>query len=163
MTTQSSTRTWLVVSLALNVFMAGAIASYFVVGDERGFAPHRHSRAHTLHPRVLRKLLPAQDQTVLDETLKSHRPKIHERVRALRQARRNVADAMRAEPFDRPQLETALGELRARETAMAEAAQAMTTELAARVSPEGRSKLAAQMTPRKRRGRGPPEENRPPD
>lgn len=158
----SSARIWLVLSLALNLFMAGAIASYLFVGRDHGHHRGAPWRGHSLHPRVLRKLLPEQDQPVLDAILQAHRPRIRERVKALRDARGAVAQAMRAEPFERRQLEAALTGLRSRETEMAEAAQAMALELAARVSPEGRARLAEQMKPRKFRRRGGPDEHPPP-
>ncbi len=150
----SSARVWLVASLALNLFMAGAIAAQFLAGRGPGFPHHSaHGPAHSMHPRVLRAVLPEQDQAVLEETLQKHRPTIRPRVKALREARRGVAEALRAEPFERRNLEAALATLRVREAEMAAAAQGMTAELASRVSPQARSKLAEQMKPRKHRWR----------
>jgi uncharacterized membrane protein len=148
------TRIVLVVSLALNVFALGALASAWVLGGPGFGASHRPARFIGLPlPRQLQAALPERDHGLLRTTLDAHRPEIRTRIRAIFAARRAVADAIRAEPFDRARLEAALAALREKEGATAEEAHRMMTDLAAKLDAGGRAKVAELITVRPRRAR----------
>lgn len=142
-----SRRWWivLVVSLALNLFVAGALSTAWVVG--RGVAPfwreaRRPAALGMPNPRQLRAALNERQRPVLDEALRAHGPGIRDRIRQLAAARAEVAEAIRAEPFDRARLEAALARLREEEAAVAAATQGMVTEVVARLDADGRARVA---------------------
>jgi uncharacterized membrane protein len=63
-------------------------------------------------------------------------------------ARQVVADAIKAEPFDRAKLETAFAALREHDAAMAAGAQDWLVDFVAGLDPEGRAKVAELLTRR---------------
>src|SRR5918996_5100000 len=92
----------LVVSLALNLFVLGAVSTAWLAS--RGWLPFRQRAERPPrivgmpNPRQLRATLPAPDHGALDAALAAHGPEIRRRVRDLAAARAEVADAIRAEP-----------------------------------------------------------------
>lgn len=148
----------LILSLALNVFVGSAAISswwrhgHVCLGPQ--VAQHRWRSSRLPGPGELRRILPQSDQKVLNEVLSAHRPQIRERYRALKQTRKSVIEALRAEPFDQTRLETAFAGVRENENLLATTAQAMLTDLAGRISPEGRARLAQQL-----QSRGGPDKN----
>ncbi len=145
-------RLLLIGSLALNLFGIGAIAADALMdGDGRGsvFGHGRPPRLTGLpSPRELRAVLPKSDQAKLDSLLEANRPQFLQRLNALRAARQDVADAIKAEPFDRARLETAFAALRERDAAMAAGAQEWLVELIVGLDPAGRAKVAELLTHR---------------
>jgi uncharacterized membrane protein len=142
----------LIGSLALNLFGIGAIAADAIMdGDGRGglFGHGRPPRLTGLpSPRELRQVLPESDQAKLDTLLQANRAQFLQRLEALRAARQGVADAIKAEPFDRAKLETAFAALRERDAAMAAGSQGWLVDLIIGLDPEGRAKVAELLTHR---------------
>src|SRR5262245_5358538 len=109
-------RVLVIASLALNVFGIGAIAADALISQDANgglFADCRPPRFTGLpRPRELFEVLPESDDAKLRELLQANGAQFHQRLDALFAARQQVAEAIRAEPFDRAQLETALAALR---------------------------------------------------
>lgn len=151
-------RRWLLVgSLVLNVFLIGGIAAGLVVRHGPPFFGHdRPARLIGMpSPHKIRDALPANAQNVIDGVFEAHRRDMHSRIGQLREARRAVAAAMRAEPFDPAGLDAALAGLRAREAEVASAAHGAIAELAATLDPESRARLA-ELVDMSRRANGVP-------
>lgn len=149
MPTTASTvlRVTLVVSLALNLFAAGWFASSAWKHD--GHSKRGWHSSSGMHPRELREVLPKADREKLNALMPEHREQIRARIRAVHEARRGVAEALRAQPFDSDKVGAAFALVREREAAVATEAQLMLIQLAAEVSPKGREKMAQQMLKRK--------------
>lgn len=154
------TGTWLrvllVVSLALNVaVLAGFAWHHFGGHDPRPTGHLRHVMRGTMmpSPRVLRQVLPEERRVVVDALLEEHRQDIRGSVREVFAARQRVHELMTAETIDRPALEQAFADLRARDAEAATAVQAMLTELATELTPEERRAVAEAVHNRPPRGR----------
>ena len=151
-------RVLLVASLALNVAVAAGFAwHHFDRGHDRGRDGHRpHVMRGTMmpSPRVLRQVLPEERRVVVDALLHEHRKAIRGSVRDVFAARRAVHELMTADTIDRPALERAFADLRARDAEAATAVQAMLTELATELTPAERRALADAVHRRGPRGRG---------
>jgi Spy/CpxP family protein refolding chaperone len=148
----------LVISLALNVFVAAAIVADAVthrgwVGEQLGFRDRRPDPFGVPSPRRLRGVLSEPDRAILEATMETHRPRFRDQLKGMFEARRAVADAVRAEPFDQAKLRTAFADLQARHGALASEAQEMLSDLVGRLGPEGRAKIAELLTERHRRGK----------
>lgn len=146
----------LILSLALNLFGAGAIAAGTVA--DRGWLAntfgfhHRPPRMMGMpNPRQLHAVLPESGRAILKETLDAHRPRFRENLRGLFAARHAVAEAIKAVPFDRERLEAAFATLRDREARVAAAAQATMLDLVARLDAEERDTVAELLTVRQKR------------
>jgi len=144
----------LVVSLAINLFVVGAVASALVL--DRCWLPFATECQPTVNsfamprPSHIRAAVDDEAAAVLDATLEPHRPVFRERFRALMAARAAVAEAVKAEPFDAEALLATLDDLRERERAVSEIAQITLVDLAARMDPEARERIAELMTKRTR-------------
>ncbi|MGD8863885.1 MAG: periplasmic heavy metal sensor [Myxococcales bacterium] len=97
--------------------------------------------------RVLRHAERMSDDPKVAAVLEANRERVRAQRQATRAARRAVHDALLAEPFDRAALERAFAELREQRAQAQAAAHATVVELADKLGPEERRKLA-------RRGRG---------
>jgi uncharacterized membrane protein len=143
----------LIASLALNLFAAGAFATALLADRGPVAGLRRPGRAGQLmgmpNPRQLRAALAEPGDRALDELLGRHGPGIRQRIGDLRAARRDVAEAIRAEPFRRAALDDALAGLRAREAEVAVATQAMMAELVERLDAEDRARVAELLRPRR--------------
>lgn len=138
-------RVVLVVSLALNLFALGALSTAWLGPRPWGRILREGPRPSVLgmpNPRQLRAALPERDRPVLADALRAHGPEIRRRIRDLVAARAEVAEAIRAEPFDRDRLETAMATLRERETAVAAATQGMLVDVVSRLDADGRARVA---------------------
>jgi uncharacterized membrane protein len=145
-------RILLIASLALNVFGIGAIAADAVMNRDGHGGLFGHCRPPRFmglpSPRELREVLPETDQVMLNELLQANKARFRERLNELFAARQLVADAVKAEPFDRAKVETAFAALRESEAAMAAFAQGWLAEFAARLDPERRALVAELLTRR---------------
>jgi uncharacterized membrane protein len=142
----------LLLSLALNLGLGSALVAHHWPGDERhGSGERRWSRLPD--SRQLARVLGDADQRILRELLDSHRESIGGQFRPLGDARRDVAQALRAVPFDPETLSLALTRMRDSEGAMGKAMHAFMLDLATQVSADGRQRIAERME-RGRRGRG---------
>jgi len=94
----------LAVSLAINFFLGG-----FVVRGGGRMDDGRFARAAAI---AGLGRAPAALRHRVEATLAKHHDDIHKAIEAVRVARRNVRDSMRAEPFDRAKLDGAFAALR---------------------------------------------------
>ena len=145
-------RILLIASLALNLFGVGAIAAAAVMDRDGHGGLFGHCRPPRFmglpSPRELRAVLPESDQANLEALLQANRARFRERLSDLFAARQRVADAVKSEPFDRAELETAFAALRASEAAMAAGAQAWLGEFVAGLDADARAEGAELMTRR---------------
>lgn len=138
-------RVALVVSLALNLFALGALSTAWLGPRPWGRVLREGRRPSVVgmpNPRQLRAALPERDRPLIADALRAHGPEIRQRIRDLAAARADVAEAIRAEPFDRGRLEAAMATLRERETAVATVTQGMVVDLVSRLDAEGRARVA---------------------
>jgi uncharacterized membrane protein len=141
----------LIGSLALNLFGIGAIAADAIMDRDGhgGLFSHCRPRFTGLpSPRELREVLPESDEAKLRTLLEANRAQFRQRLEALFAARQQVADAVKAEPFDRGRLVTAFGALREREADMAAGAQEWLVDFVAGLDPAARAKVAELLTRR---------------
>ena len=130
----------LFVSLALNVFVAGwAVGHGF--GPRGGPGGPDEAGLRIGIERVLR-VLPAEDRQVVRGLFEERRPLIRQQFEALREARKKVADVLRAEPFDQAAFEQAYGEMRQRSAGVQDAIHAVIVAAVPKLSPAGRLELA---------------------
>ena len=139
----SSARALLLASLAINL----VLATWFVVHAPWRHAPGGPEGRHAPVPqfidlRSFRRVLPEDRQGVIDAVFAEQRAGLRERIRALFDARRDVRDAMRAEPFDRATLDAAFERLRVAETDAALRTQAMLGDVLQQLTPEERRQFA---------------------
>ena len=148
-------------SLALNLFGIGAIAADAIMDRDGHGGLFGHCRPPRFmglpSPRELREVLPEGDQAKLDDLLKANRDSFDQRLDELFAARQVVADAIKAEPFDRAKLETAFAALREREAGMAAGAQDWLVDFVAGLDPQARAKVAELLTRRHKPPDKPPE------
>jgi uncharacterized membrane protein len=146
-------RLLVVASLALNVFLIGAVAADAVM--HRGwFGMFGHGRPGIMglpSPHELRAVLPENDEAILEQALQSHRAQFHEHLDALFAARAEVAAAVKAEPFDRAKLEAAFAALRERDAAIAAGAQDMLVDFISKLDAAGRARVAGLLAQRHKR------------
>jgi len=150
-------RRLLIASILLNVFLIGAIGAgvmarhgphLFDGGRERPPRPFEMPG-----PRKIRAALPEESRPIADALFAAHRDEMAARIGALVEARRAVAAAIRAEPFDRTALDAALGALRSLESEMAGTVQGIIADLATELDADSRNRLAKLLETR----RGPDE------
>jgi len=122
----------LVVSLALNFFLAGWMGARMIHGDMG------HDRWSIT--RLVRDLPEDQRGAVLD-IFERHREQIRGVMDTMRDTRREVADILMAEPYDPDAAAQALAELRSESAAMQESMHAALLEAAANLPPEARVDL----------------------
>lgn len=135
----------LVVSLTLNVLVAGAVA---------GWAWRRHAEPDPAHRFSLGAL--SRDGRPMErdrarDVLRSRGPAFEQARRTVETARQAVRDAVTADPFAPEALSAALADLRAAETAVSAQRHGALVDLAQGLSPERRAELAARLS----RGRRP--------
>jgi uncharacterized membrane protein len=145
------------ISVALNLFGAGFFVSRAL---HRGHRPHL-SPAHELvdgspfmGPRgLLGDGMPPQLAPRVREVMRAHGKQLREGRGELREHRRAVEQALRAEPFDAAALATTLAALRASTHAAQERMHAALVDVAKTLPPEQRRALA--LRGKGRRGRMP--------
>ena len=145
--TPPRTGTWLrallVASLALNIaVLAGFAWRHFDHGRTDHRLPHAMRGTMMPSPRILRDVLSEERREVVDAVLAGHRAGIRASVREVFAARAEVHALMTAEAIDRPALEAAFADLRARDAEAATAVQAMLTELVTELTPKERKAVA---------------------
>jgi uncharacterized membrane protein len=139
----------LLVAVALNVLLAGALVAPWVVG-------HRLDRGHGFRgpggPVALLRDLAGPEAVAIGER---YEPMLRERMDAARAARGRVAEALAAEPFDQAAFEAALSEMRAASGAAKGSFDALLIEVVPTLTPDQRHALADRLF---RRFAKPPEE-----
>lgn len=145
-------RRWLLpASLALNLLLAGIIAG--------GVLSHRHDlgpphRKFGFGP--LEHAVPAPARQRLEPVFESERATMHAAFRELRDARRQMREAMLHEPYDRDAASRALEEVRDRSAAMQDVLHNLLLSINERLTPEERRQfLEALERPVKRLPSGP--------
>lgn len=141
---RSTRRVLLVASIVLNVFLIGVIGAGLAARHGVFHSPHdRPARPFEMpSPRKIRAVLPEADQPVAEAIFAAHRDEVRQKIRAMAEARRAVAAAMRAEPFDRAALDAALAELRSREAELASTVQQAIADLVEKIDAESRGRIA---------------------
>ena len=107
-------RLLLIASLALNLFLGGLIAGAMLLDGRPGKDHHRGRRSFWA---AAEQLDPAQREA-FRAVLRSEAEQARPRLQALRQARRDAAAAMAAEPYDPQAVRGALARARAEELAL---------------------------------------------
>ncbi len=143
----------LLLSLALNLGLGAALFTahwHYQQARHEGSSERRWSRIPS--PRMLARTLDEADRKILLEVVETHRGRLGERFRPLGGARRELAESLRAEPFDPAAMQGAFERMRRSESGTSEAMHAFMLELATRVSADGRKRIADQLE-RGRHGR----------
>jgi uncharacterized membrane protein len=141
-----SRRRLLIASIVLNVFLIGAIGAgvamrhgpHFFDGDR--VRPPRPFEMPS--PRKIRAALPDSARPVAEAMFTAHRGEVREKIGALIDARRQVAAAIRAEPFDRAALDMAMATLRTREADVAGKVQSIIADLVTELDADSRARIA---------------------
>ena len=143
----------LLLSLALNLGLGAALVAihWHHPADQSGAAERRWARIP--NPRMLAGALDEADRKILLQVVETHRDQLGDRFRPLGGARRELAAALRAEPFDPAAMQRAFDRMRESESGTTEAMHAFMLELATRVSPAGRQRIADHLE-RGRHGHG---------
>jgi uncharacterized membrane protein len=152
-------RLLIIASLALNLFLAGLIASALVLGEGGRGTDDRGRRG----PRAFwaaSEQLPAAKGEALRAMLRTHAEQSRPQVRQLRAAREAAADAMARQPYDPAAVSAALEQARNQELALRRSFDQAVIAHAAQLDPADRVVLAEALRRRRgddRRGRRPPE------
>jgi len=134
--TATATFVALVVSVCLNVFVAGLIAGRTTTGDA---TPLR--RPDDGLQRFM-ATLPEDARPVVRQAIRANRRELQGLVAGLRDARQNAAAVVAAEPFDPAALEVALAAVRDRSMALQAAMHGVVAEAIDRLPPELRGEMA---------------------
>ncbi len=145
---------WLLVaSLALNLVFATALGTWLLTHRMHGGSGSL-SGAGFPSPRALHRHLNDAERTALRAALESRRELFREQAREARTARRDVEQALLAEPFERDVLDAAMQRVRLHSGGLAEHAQQAIVELATSMDAEGRQRLAKALRHSGRHERG---------
>ena len=124
----------LIVSLAINLFVVGAIIVGFLF-----HWPGRHVHSGQPFPHwAAKRSLDSDARRKVREIWRTARPGLRESVRAIRKARREVRQQLRADPLDLKALEAAYGDLSKRKLAAQEAMQEVLTKISGTLNAEQR-------------------------
>lgn len=147
----------LTASLAVNVFLGGLF-----VGRWMGPSPVLADRGSPRTERPVQAMidrmsgsLEARDRAMFETVMDRHRQGLTAAGVAFREARRRTVEVMSAEPFDRPTVEKAMGDLRERNQEFQRTLHIALIDAAAALPPEARQKIAAAGRPRGERERPP--------
>lgn len=139
--------------MSVNVFLAAALAAQALLpGGHRPPPPPEHRLE------ALAQGLPPADTGLLREVLAAREAQMGKGRAIMDGMRDGVREALAAETFDPAALRAVFAEARARRDALDDALEAGLIEAAARLSPEGRKRLADLAPPRPP---GPPPAGRP--
>jgi uncharacterized membrane protein len=132
----------LIASLALNLLVIGAVAGTMI-----GFGKHHGPRGG--HPRGedfglmgLTRTLPEERRKEIRKQLREERGRLRPLFEDVRTARREAADKLAAEPFDRAALESALAAVGERERTLRQEAVNIFVGHVERLTPDERGRLA---------------------
>lgn len=142
-----------IISIALNLFLAGLMAGGFL-RKGRGDRPPPAARAFTM--KGAGRALGPEVRPVVDEIRQAREGDRKAHFERLRTAANDATAALEAEPFDPKKLDDALAELRSVHAAFQQESHGEFVQLAERLTPEQRKALAvAHQRFGKRGGRGP--------
>jgi len=145
----------LVVSLALNLLVAGAVAARWYVG----MGPERYARLTQtqLIPRFFFRDLDRARRVELLAAFKAQDKEIREGRRAVKAQVIALADALEAEPYDAARVRAAVEGFTAQSEALFVAGSTAAMALLDRLTPEERRIMAQHLRNREDRGRGKPD------
>ena len=125
----------LVLSLALNLVTIGAIGGTLYSAQHGGFwGGHRHSSDE----RAFMRSLPAERGEALKKIFREHRKNLKPYWRRVRSARREAAEVLRGDPFEKAKFEAALEKLHQTHLEARAASRPMIVDLAGKLNPEER-------------------------
>ncbi|MCC7253736.1 periplasmic heavy metal sensor [Hyphomicrobium sp.] len=132
----------LIASLALNLLVLGIVA-----GSMLGFGKHHprfggHPRGEDFGLMGLTRTLPEERRKEIRKQLRDDRVKLRPLVEDIRTERREAADKLDAEPFDRAALESAISAVTGKEQAMRQEAVSIFLGHVERLSADERRTLA---------------------
>jgi uncharacterized membrane protein len=130
----------LVLSLALNLFVASRFLAHVVMGPF-GPPPPEIALPHLVEELAGR--LPVADAALVRRVFGAHAAEISERSRAVGRAHDHIRKTLDQEPFDPNALNAALDEVRDTELGLHGAVQATIAEIAPQLSAGARHSLAA--------------------
>jgi uncharacterized membrane protein len=136
---RSGRRWWLILSLAINLLLIGVVGVWVARPFFRGPPPPPE------FGRMVERMshrLDAPDAAALRAAYDAHRGQIEKLTDNVRDARRNVRRALEAEPFDADRLKSNMDAVRAARSAIEEEIQNVMRDGAAKMSREGRRRLA---------------------
>ena len=144
-----TSRTLLLVSLALNLFFIGAAAAL----AWRHYArDHRDGWTPGARVERLASSLPAADADKLRAAFREHMPAIEQARAAYRTAHERLRESLRAEPYNADAVRAAMAEIRTARSKLDEALQETIVSASAQMGPDSRRALA-DWTPYRRHGR----------
>jgi uncharacterized membrane protein len=127
----------LLASLLVNAAFAGLVFSQVTNRFGLGLGPHSGVMREMGRPREV----PEQTRAVLAKVFASEKGDMEQAVKAWTATRRKTMEILRAEPLDRPALEAALADMRAKTVAAQEVYHRVVTEAAPELSAEERMLL----------------------
>lgn len=144
----------LVLSLVVNTFFIGLMVGGRLTSERWASGLHdrfgaeagiegfgRFGMPPDLDPRAMTRMLPESARDEARAMLEARGPEIRNLFMASMEARGAALDAMRAEPFDRDALSTALATSRDADEAARAAVHALTVDIIADMSPEEREQI----------------------
>lgn len=137
----------LLASLALNLVLGAGLVWLLRA------PPPPDSPPAMFRPDALRQALSPQRSALVETVAARHREAMRARIGRIHQARGEVREALRAEPFERGALDAAFERLREAESGAATEAHALLADLASEASPADRVRLAQLMEHRHDRRR----------
>lgn len=132
------TRVFLALSLALNLFLAGMMIAWHM-------RPPPPPPPGPWFERMIQRMstdLPQADRDILQTAYQARKGELDRMDKDVQTARERVGAAMRAQPYDPAALEQAMAEARDAREPVVETVEQAVAEAAAKMSPEGRMKLA---------------------
>lgn len=132
------TRIFLAVSLALNLFLAGMMIAWHM-------RPPPPPPPGPWFERMIQRMsadLPPADREILQASYQTRRGELDRMDKEVQAAREKVAATMRAQPYDPAALDQAMAEAREVREPVVKTVEQAVAEAAAKMSPEGRMKLA---------------------
>lgn len=134
----SRIRIFLALSIALNLFLGGMMIAWHMRPPP---SPPPGPWFERMIQRMSADLAPA-DRDILQSAYEARRPDLDRMDKEVQAARDRVNAAMRAQPYDPAVLEKAMAESRDTREPVIETVEQAVAEAAAKMSPEGRKKLA---------------------
>lgn len=135
---RSRTKIFLILSLALNLFLGGMMIAWHMRPPP---PPPPGPWFERMIQRMSKDLSPA-DRDILQASYQARRPELDRMDKEVQAARERVGAAMRAQPYDPVALEQAMAQARDAREPVVESVEQAVAEAAAKMSPEGRMKLA---------------------
>lgn len=122
------------VSLAANLVVAGFVVSRFAGPPRRGGEIER------IVAIGIRAFPPELQKAIVDGS-KAQQDEMRARLDEVKEARKRMFDAMRADPFDAAALESAYADLRDKTNVLQQAGQEIVLDAIAKATPEVRSRI----------------------